>query len=177
MGLSSYPKGYTDSGGLHCYHDSSWGRDVKPFGGYVVFYYNGAVDYSAKRLKIVPDSTSEAETAVASKAAKAVTAGRMLYEDQGRVVSGATAMLGDNQASRDLIVKPGSSARTRYFERATMLVKQLFMVNIVDPWLISTDLMVADIFTKALSRDKFYLFRGYLLNLLNAPPHSAHGPP
>ena len=31
---------------------------------------------------------------------------------------------------------------------------------------------VADIFTKALSRDKFFLFRGYLLNLRNAPAHT-----
>lgn len=60
------------------FHDSSWGRDVNPFGGFVVMLNNGAVQWSARKLRIIPDSTTEVETAIASRAAKETVAVRMV---------------------------------------------------------------------------------------------------
>ena len=65
-----------------------------------------------------------------------------------------------------------TTARIRHFERSTMLVKRLFMLHVIAPWLISTNLNVAEIFIKLIDKDYFYLFRAYLLNLDNAPRES-----
>jgi len=172
LGLKEMPQGFMESGGLHTYHDSSWGTSAKPYGGFVVMRGNGVILASSRALKIVPDSTAEAETAVASKAAKETTAVRAICEDLGRVVKGPTVLLGDNKASYDIIVKTGLTARTRYFERATLLVKRLYMLLAITPYLISTNEMVADVLTKCADKVLFYKMRAYMLNA--NPPAEGH---
>lgn len=162
-GQSDVPSHFYASGGLHAFHDSSWGGK-QPVGGYVIIYLNGAIGWAAKVLKVVADSTAEAEIAAASRAAKEVVATRSVLQDMGRTVTGATLMLGDCKAARDIVVKPGASAKTRYFDRSILLVKLLYIKFVVAPLLVVTDAQVADIFTKALPRDKFGRFRDVMLN-------------
>ena len=70
----------------------------------------------------------------------------------------------------DIIVKPGSTARTRYYERATMFVKRLFMLRHVAPYLVGTAYMIADVFTKTqATRAMFFTCRDYMLNASNGP--------
>ena len=90
---------------------------------------------------------------------------RMLHRMNRRPFSNATPMLGDNKASFDLIQQEGASSRTRYFERATLLIKRAVLLLLVQPYLIATQYMIADIFTKALPRDTFVKMRGQLMNL------------
>ena len=49
------------------------------------------------------------------------------------------------------------------------MVKLLYIKMVMEPWLIPTDDMAADIFTKALPSGKFFKFRDYILNVSNAP--------
>ena len=65
--------------------------------------------------------------------------------------------------------RTGSTQRTRHFERSETMFKRYYMLMLVHPHLVSTVDMVADIFTKALDRDKFYKFRNALLNIENGP--------
>jgi len=109
--------------------------------------------------------TAEAETAVASRAAKDSVAVRMILEDLRAGVYGPTTLIIDCKATKDIVTKPRSTPRTRYFERSTMLVKRLFAMHVITPMLIGTDDMIADIFTKALHRDKLATCREYMLNL------------
>ena len=164
MGLNAFPQHFFDSRGLHTIGDSSWGRVPRPFGGFAVMYLNAVLAWSARSLKIVPDSTCEAEIAVGSKAAKCTSGVRMILEDMRRTVYGPTALLGDNKAMYDVIIKPGTTARTTHFERATMLVKRLYTLFVLTPFLILTEWMTADIFTKALAKDAFVKFRSNLMN-------------
>ena len=97
-GLTMMPPGFEASHGLYVAHGSSWGTAPHPLGGYVIMYCNGAVDWSAKLIKIVPDSTCEAETALASRAAKATCFIRGLLRFHKRPVAAATPALGDNKA-------------------------------------------------------------------------------
>ena len=90
---------------------------------------------------------------------------RQVVGDVGRPVKGAIALIGDSQATRDVIVNPGSTARTRYFERATMIVKRLYMLDRIAPYLVATNYMIADIFTKALDPATFLYLRKHLLNI------------
>jgi hypothetical protein len=175
MGLDEKPEGFIESGGLHTYTDSSYGTMRRPFGGFAVMYNNGPVSYSARVMKSVPCSTGEAELDAAAKAAKATNALRTVLEDQGRTVSGATALLIDSSAAQSIIEKPGATARTAYFDRAVWKIKEYYMTCVIAPTLIITELMVADLYTKALEKSTFFLFRAYLMNLPAGREHGLHG--
>ena len=165
LGLVSAPFGFVQSLGLHCYHDSSWGQVPRPMGGYVIMHNNGCVDWASKSVKIVPDSTCEAETAVASFASKATCFLRMLFTFHKIPVTAATPMLGDCKASYDLITQDGASARTRYFERATLLIKRAVLMLILLPFHISTNFMVADLMTKVTDKGTFIRLRNHMMNV------------
>jgi hypothetical protein len=126
---------------------------------------NAAIMWSSKKLKIVADSTCEAETAWASKAAKAVTFVRMVLEFLKRPVIGPTLLLEDNKATFDMVTKEGVTPRTRYFERATMFVKWAIIKLIVQMNLVSTTEMVADIFTKAVDLETHTKMRSMMMNI------------
>ena len=78
MGLTEHPNNFRESSGLYVVHDSSFGTEARPMGGHVVMYCNGAVDWSASNLKIVPNSSHESESAEASRAAKSGIYARQL---------------------------------------------------------------------------------------------------
>ena len=65
LGLSEPPPHFAESSGLYTYHDSSFGSKPRPMAGYVIMYCNGPIDWNAGHLKIVPESSHEAESAVA----------------------------------------------------------------------------------------------------------------
>ena len=82
-------------------------------GGHAIMYCNGPLTWSAKHSKTVPQSTCEAETDEASRAAKDGMFTRALAENNGRPVKGPTYTLGDNKAMIDLLHQEGASVRTR----------------------------------------------------------------
>ena len=125
----------------------------------MVIYVNGAIAWKAGKAKIMPDSTANAETAVESKAAEETTVVRSVVADMGRPVAAPTLLLGDSQAARDIIGRTGATARTRHFECLVMLIKRLYLLRVVDPFLVCTKFMPADIFTKALEPTAFFQFR------------------
>jgi hypothetical protein len=138
--------------------------------GYVVMYCNGAVDWSAKLLKVVADSTCEAETATASRCTKAVMFVRELISNMKLKVMGPTALLVDNSALLPVVMKDGASSRTRYFERSTLFVKYAYLREYVTPMLVGTADEVADIFTKAVDIATFEKLRQYFFNAASLKP-------
>jgi hypothetical protein len=134
-------------------------------GGYVVMYNNGAIDWGATRVKIVPISSHEAENAIAAKAAKATVFARNLLVNNKRAITGPTPMLGDNQALVTSVQQDGATARTRYYERCTEMFKRAVLLLILTPFLVSTNNMIADMFTKAIDKAAFTLFRNTAMNI------------
>ena len=59
----------------------------------------------------------------------------------------------------------GATVRTRYFERATMLVKEATVRLQTDMRLVPTADEVADIMTKATDSGTLFKMRGYAMNL------------
>ena len=165
FGLSAKPPDLDAVHGLHCYHDSSWGTQPRPMGGYVIMYCNGALDYGAKAVKIVPASSCEAETAVASVATKAMCFTRENLRAQGMRLTGPTVMIGDNKAMYEMVQQEGASIRTRYYERATLLIKRAVLLLLLAPYLVSTQFMLADIFTKATEKAIFIRMRNRMMNV------------
>ena len=128
-------------------------------------YNNGAVDWSGTRLKIVPTSSHEAEAAVGAKAAKAAIFVRNLLANFNRTVTGPTPMLGDNQAHFTSVQQEGASSRTRYYERCTEMLKRGVLLLVFAPYLIKTDFLIADLFTKALDKAAFSRFRNSIMTV------------
>ena len=128
-------------------------------------YCNGPVDWHAGFLKIVPDSAHEAESAIASRAAKATLFIRELLKGNARKVYGPTAMLGDNEALYKAVHHEGHSARVRHYERATLLFKRAVLLLLLKPYRVGDANMVADILTKAAEKAKFVKMRNFMMNV------------
>ena len=149
--------------------DASWNVVPIPFGGHVVFYGGAAVSYSARKVKIVPQSSAEAETAAYSKAAKDVRPLRDEHRRPRGLPAQAVAArhhqhkCDKNQAAVSSIKNAGSTQRNRHYER---WLREQYLDLISTPLWISTDpdIMVADIFTKPLDKTAFLKFRAVLLN-------------
>ena len=62
---------------------------------------------------------------------------------------------------------PGVSARTRHYELWQQFVRELYLKNVLSVHLTPTNLLVADIFTKAMPKVEadFETFRNYIMNL------------
>lgn len=164
MGLESASPNFYSSAGLHTYSDSSWGKTPRPMAGYVIMLNNGMVDWSARMMRVVADSTCEAETAIASKASKATIFVRHLMSAMHSPPQGPSPLLVDNTALVAVVMKEGASSRTRYYDRATTLVKDHWMRKIVDVIFVTTDKEVADIFTKATDSNTFFRMAQYIYN-------------
>ena len=61
----------------------------------------------------------------------------------------------------------GISARTRHYELWQQFVRELYMKLVLSVHLTPTDLLVADIFTKAMPKDEtlYEVFRNYIMNV------------
>jgi hypothetical protein len=165
MGLTSYPRNFEQSCGVWGSTDSSWGKQPRPYGGHVIFRCNVWVIASSKTLKLVPDSTAEAETAEGSRAVKSGTYFKAIVAGIKRKIMGPLPITADNKAMTQIVEKEGTSHRTRHFERATMLIKWAVLKLLVVLHLVRSAECVADIFTKAVTKDVFMRMRAVLLNL------------
>ena len=108
---------------------------------------------------------AHAETAESSSCVKTMTFARMVLSGIGRPVVGPTTVLGDNSAMHDMVVKEGSSSKSRHFERATIFVKYMVMRLMIICKLVPTAYMIADIFTKATDVDTFVRMRDSMRNI------------
>lgn len=126
---------------------------------------NAAIHWSSKALKIVADSSAHAETAESSRGTKSVTFTKMVLTGVKRPTVGPTAILGDNSAMHDMVVKEGSSSKSRHFERSTIFVKYMVLRLLIACKLVGTAFMIADIFTKATDVDTFTRMRDSLRNI------------
>ena len=165
LGLVGFPPNFTQSRGTWGSTDSSWGKGPHPQGGHVVFRCNAAVLWASKTLKLVPMSTAEAETAEGSRATKSGMFFKSLMIGVKRKILGPIPFTGDNQAMHQIVEKDGSSHRTRHFERATVLIKWAVLKLLVKLYLVRSAECVADIFTKAVTKETFMRLRAVLHNL------------
>ena len=110
-------------------------------------------------------SLHEAESAQASRAAKAGIYARQLLINNGRKVIGPNVCLGDNKANQISSQQIGATARTRYYERAVLLFKRAVLLLILSPLRVDTDDMIADIFTKTTPKSTFTKMRNVMMNV------------
>ena len=155
---------------VNVFTDASWGQSPAPFGGHVVFYCGGAVGYQSRKLKIVPQSTAEAETAVYATAAKDLQFIINVLGSDGlqAKINLPIAIHTDNEAAVSTIKNPGATARTRHYERWVLYGREQYLKRTSFPVHVYTKNQIADIFTKALDKTSFLKFRDALLNNPNS---------
>ena len=74
-----------------------------------------------------------------------------------------TACITDNKAAYDVIKYPGATKRTVHFDRWLHYARSMCLRNKVEMFHVGTELVMADLFTKALDKTKFLKCRKYLL--------------
>ena len=153
--------------GLHMYFDSSFNKVAMPFFGHVVMVMGCAVSWSARKMKIVPLSSAEAETACGSIACRDLqfvrfVLGDLFMEQVGFPLS-PVPVVTDNEATYLSSENPGATGRTRHYERWLFYLRELAMNKLVKVIHTTTNNMMADVFTKAVDKGTFIRCRTFLM--------------
>jgi hypothetical protein len=156
----------TDKLDIEVFVDSNdgGGRDgiEKPTFGYVIKIAGGAVVWKSRKLDRGTLSTAESEFLGLTQAAQDVEWVRELLTELGQDVDKPTQVWEDNQACIKIAKNPVNQGRTKHLGRRVGFVRDALELEIIQLDYLPTDDMIADIFTKALPRQKFEKFRAHL---------------
>ena len=141
------------------YSDADWAGDLdsrRSTTGYVFQLSGAAVSWSSKRQKTVALSSTEAEYMALAAATQEALWLRVLLKEMGFEQTDATVIKEDNQSCIALAKNPNKHQRTKHIDiRYHFVREQVVERSSVKIEYCSTDLMVADIATKALCRVLF----------------------
>jgi hypothetical protein len=142
------------------YVDSSWAEDDHSLStsGYNFQCGRGLVSWRSKKLGGPSSSSTEAEYRAYLSASQEAQWLRKLTFDIHRAVSEKTKIWSDNQGAIQLAKNPVYHARTKHIGVHYNFTKDLVINKEIQIEYVPTDEMVADIFTKALDREKHTKF-------------------
>jgi hypothetical protein len=160
-GVLRYLSGTDDCGitygpnksGLIGYCDADYAGDIdtrRSTSGYVFVLNGGAITWQSKRQQTVAASTTEAEYMSAAVAVKEGLWLRKLLVDLGFDL-GTVSIMADNQSAIKLLRNPVFSARSKHIDVIHHFARERVLRKEVAFKYISTDKMLADVFTKPLS--------------------------
>jgi hypothetical protein len=145
--------------------DSDWASsldDRRSVSANVFTLGSGVVTWSSKKQATTALSTTEAEyIAAASAACQAVWLRRMLADLQ-QDQQGATEIFCDNKSTISIARNPAFHGRTKHIELRHHFIRELIAEGKITLKYCSTQEQLADILTKALSKEKFCYFRELL---------------
>ena len=141
------------------YSDSNFAGDIrerKSTMGYCFFLVRGVISWCSKKQRTVSTSTTEAEyIAIGHAARQAVWLRRFLIELPMDRPPAFVRILGDNQASLDLVKNAEHHDRTKHIDVQHHYVRELVRDDYVRMEWVPTKEQLADGFTKALPRPTF----------------------
>lgn len=147
------------------YSDADYASDVdtrRSTTGYVFKVNGGAITWCSRRQQCVSLSTTEAEFIAASEATKEAMWLKQLFADIGESTSEKLVLFVDNQSAIKLIKNPVYHKRTKHIDVRYNYVREKYEENQIDIKFVPTNDQISDIFTKALSPNKFEMFRSGL---------------
>ena len=124
--------------------------------GYVFILHGGAITWMSKRQSTVAASTTEAEYIAAAQATKEALWLRLLLNDLGVPVN-TFQIMADNQSALKLLKNPVMSSRSKHIDVVYHFARERVARGDVDFSYISTDEMLADMFTKPVPGNKLQL--------------------
>ena len=149
---------------LSLYCDSSYNSSPKPMFGYVVFANGTPVSWTAKKQKIVPQSSCEAETAALCAGCKNLVFIYNLLHELGTSVQLPMDTHTDNDAARLSAINPGTTARTKHYEIWMRYCRELYLKLMITINWVPTKEQIADLFTKPLDKTTFLYLRSLLMS-------------
>ncbi|KAL6419525.1 hypothetical protein ACFW04_013784 [Cataglyphis niger] len=123
--------------------------------GYVFILAGRPVTWSSQRQKLVTLSTTEAENVATATAAKEIVWLRKLLNDIGCQCFNATELFVDNQSAIRLVKNLEFHKRMKHINICYHFIKERTENHEIFVKFVSSDFQLADIFTKALLRDRF----------------------
>ena len=143
------------------YTDADWAGDqdsARSTSGYVFTLNGGAISWKSTKQKSIAKSTCEAEYMAQSDTAQEAVWVRFMLSELGELLNGPTPIFGDNQGAMALAKNPIDHKRTRHINVSYHFVRELITNGILTLTYISTNEMMADGLTKALTPAKFAEF-------------------
>ena len=160
---------------LYCYADS--GHSLPRSYGCTIVMMNGAmISLSAKRHTITASSTCHDEIIEFAIAVNRVVGFRNVMSEMGLEQGDATTIYQDNEAAIHLAMNRGAlSKQSRHIDRKVLAARNKVEDHDVMPKKVPTELMLADMGTKALPDGHFVFLRdeanGYALVKRNHPSY------
>jgi hypothetical protein len=147
------------------YSDSDWAQDRddrKSISGYAFLLCGGAISWQAKKQVSPATSTVEAEYMAITAAAKETIWWRAQLQGLGYGTSSPTVIYSDSQGAITLAKNPTHHAGTKHIDLSYHFIRHQITSHIIALQYISTTIMTADVFTKALTRERHQTLIGML---------------
>jgi transposase InsO family protein len=147
--------------GLHGYSDSSLGDqtdDRHSTSGYVFMLMNGAISWSSRKQRTAAQNTTEAEYMAMTDAANQAAWYRSFLTELGYSVDDPIPVHGDNKGAIDLALNPVTGRRSKHIDIKYHVIRGYIENEYISLIRTPTEEMVADGFTKSLSRVLLHRF-------------------
>ncbi|CAL9015698.1 unnamed protein product [Prunus brigantina] len=155
--------------------DADWAGsedDSRSTSGYAFSFGSGAFSWaSVKQNTVALSSTAEAEYVSASEATSRTIWLRFVLDDFGEMQSEATPLFRDNMSAISMAKNPVFHQRTRHINRRYHFIREALQEGVINMQFCRSEEQLADIFTKALPKDRFK----YLRSKLGVKPVSSLG--
>lgn len=144
---------------FHGFADSNWAGDKgdrRSTCGYVFFLHGGAINWRSRKQKSVALSSVEAEYVAACEAGRDAVHWRSFLSDLGSplLLPGPITIHCDSQGAIALSKNPEHHDRSKHIDIVYHWVRQQQAEGVIRLEYLNTQLMVADVLTKPLARDR-----------------------
>ena len=153
---------------LIAYTDSDYAgskADRYSTSGGILYLANCPISWRTKKQSTIATSTTESELTAMFEMSKEIAFARNLLETLHFEQKKPTILHCDNAGAFHLSKNPAVHDRSKHFEIRVLKVREYVSREYVFPNLIRTSEMIADIFTKALTKGLFERFRTSLFSL------------
>eukprot|EP00253_Pinus_taeda_P032604 PITA_32604 len=172
-GIQDFGMKYTqvDDFSLIGYSDSDFDGDKETrvsISGYAMSLGSGAISWRSRKQSVPVDSTIKAEYVAAAEATKEIVWLRKILEDLQVKKIQSTPLMIDNTSAIKLAKNPKFHDRMKHINTKYHLIRHHVVAKTIHLRHCSTNDQIADIFTKALGREKLERFR-MMLGLTDIP--------
>ncbi|BES94054.1 Hydra magnipapillata [Nesidiocoris tenuis] len=138
------------------YTDADWGSctiDRRSYSGFCFIFAGSPICWAAKKQTTVALSTAEAEYAAIAESTKEALHLKQLSMDLD-ITQNKIVIHNDNQAAQHMAANPIISSKSKHVAIRINFVREVIERGDVELKYVSTDLMTADVLTKALAKPR-----------------------